>query len=200
MTDDDPISVAVVSHRFDLDLAITLWLTGYDARRLAHVDAVVDLTRDGGLVLLDPRSVACDSWMEQLRAQGYRGAIVLLGDGGSGPVTVPVDTVVSPWTLPGLQASFELALGARADGQNGVSDHRRRRRRSDTIEDEHLAPAVFDAVPSTSPGSPSSDATGPEEELFGGRRVATPQDGPNAPALEVDTTSPARPTRLRPLV
>lgn len=109
MSQDSDFPVVVVPGRVDVELAITLWVSGYRAHRATEVDAVLDLTKDGGLVLLDARAPSCDDWIERLRTMGYPGPIVLLDGRVSSCVRTDDAAVRTPWNLDAMGAAFEAA-------------------------------------------------------------------------------------------
>ena len=102
--------VAVLSARNDLDLAISTWLPGYCAQRTDDLDTVVDVTRRGGVVLIDLGTPRHEEWVSALQDRGFDGPIVFLDPRGD--VTLDLsDRVVVPWppSLSGLLSGFEMA-------------------------------------------------------------------------------------------
>jgi hypothetical protein len=118
------IEVAVLSARTDLDLAISTWLPGYVAQRTDDLDAVMDVTRRGGVVLIDLGSPRHEEWIAALRDRGFDGPAVYLDPRGDVTIDLRDRVVVtSPPSLSGLLAGLEEAQLPRSD--------RRRRRGSD---------------------------------------------------------------------
>jgi hypothetical protein len=179
VSQDGDITVAVLSDRLDIDIAISLWLSGYTARRASEVDVVLDLTRDGGLVVLESRSVDCAAHMEELLELGYRQPFVLLEEGAEVTMSADGTAVRSPWTLDGLRAALELAT------TSGTSDAGGRPR-------------------SRNQGAAGRDHTGDERSrtavpdgLFAGRGSWAAK---SAPSQDGDPPPDQSPKRLRRLV
>jgi hypothetical protein len=102
--------VAVLSERTDLDLAISTWLPGYVAQRTDDLDAVMDVTRRGGVVLVDLGSPRHEDWVAALRDRGFDGPTVFLDPRGDVTIDLSDRVVVpSPPSLSGLLAGFEQA-------------------------------------------------------------------------------------------
>ena len=122
--------VTVLSEQTDLDLAISTWLPGYVAQRTDDLDIVMDITRRGGVVLIDLGSPRHEEWVAGLRERGFDGPTVFLDPRGDMTIDLRDRVVVtSPPSLAGLLTSFEVA---RSDGRGP-------RRRSDR-DAEPLAP------------------------------------------------------------
>ncbi len=102
--------VAVLSTRNDLDLAISTWLPGYCAQRTDDLDTVMDVTRRGGVVLIDLGTPRHEEWVSALQDRGFDGPVVFLDP--QGEVTLDLrDRVIvpSPPSLSGLLSGFEMA-------------------------------------------------------------------------------------------
>lgn len=114
--------VAVLSARTDLDLAISTWLPGYVAQRTDDLDTVMDITRRGGIVLIDLGSPRHEEWVAALREREFDGPTVFLDPRGD--MTIDLRdrvTVTSPPSLSGLLAGFEVA-GSKGRGAPRRSD------------------------------------------------------------------------------
>jgi hypothetical protein len=102
--------VAVLSERTDLDLAISTWLPGYVAQRTDDLDAVLDVTHRGGVVLIDLGSPRHEEWVAALRDRGFDGPAVFLDPRGDVTIDLRDRVVVpSPPSLSGLLAGFQEA-------------------------------------------------------------------------------------------
>ena len=102
--------VAVLSAQTDLDLAISTWLPGYVAQRTDDLDTVMDVTRRGGVVLIDLGSPRHEEWVAALRERGFDGPTVFLDPRGDMTIDLRERVVVtSPPSLSGLLAGFEVA-------------------------------------------------------------------------------------------
>jgi hypothetical protein len=110
MQSEQDIRVAVVSGRQSLDLAINTWVPGYVARSAPDVDTVVDLTRDGGVVLLDLAGLDRSLWLEELRSRGVDAPLVVVSDAESRDGLDIVGHVIDgPLRVEDLQAAFDAA-------------------------------------------------------------------------------------------
>jgi hypothetical protein len=72
------IEVAVISHRADLDLAISTWVSGYLAHRVDDPTEAVDVAARGGVVLIDLAHPARAEALNELRTLGFRAPAVVL--------------------------------------------------------------------------------------------------------------------------
>ena len=102
--------VAVLSARNDLDLAISTWLPGYCARRTDDLDTVMEVTRRGGVVLIDLGTPRHQEWVAALQDRGFDGPMVFLDPRGEVTLDLRERVVVpSPPSLSGLLSGFEMA-------------------------------------------------------------------------------------------
>jgi len=151
--------VAVLSARNDLDLAITTWLPGYCAQRTDDLDEVMDITRRGGVVLVDLSSPRHAEWVSALAARGFDGPMVFLDPGGQLTLDLRERVVVpSPPSLSGLLSGFEVARS---------QQQARRRRRS---RDEQSS------TPGRSRGRAARTAVAPRAPGLHGTASATGSD------------------------
>ena len=168
--------VAVLSARNDLDLAISTWLPGYSAQRTDDLDTVMDITRRGGVVLIDLGSPRHEEWVAALRDRGFDGPMVFLDPRGEMTLDLRERVVVpSPPSLSGLLSGFEVARSQQQASQRRRS--RRARRASAPVRARRSGPAT--AGPGASAVSASSSVLGAS-----GAAAASPASGAASAAAE----------------
>ena len=103
------VTVAVVTSRPDLDLAISLWLPGYQARAAHDPETLIGIVGGGGVGLLDLVPARCEPWLSALRRRGFDGPLVVVAPSEGTTIDLDRRVVVAPLRLPDLAAAFELA-------------------------------------------------------------------------------------------
>lgn len=121
--------ILVLTSRPDLDLAISLWLPGYWARRVDHVGAAVAAAGPDTVVLVEQDTLASAGGPPALRERGIYGPVIVLG---SDEVVIDLveDAVVhAPFGLEGVRGALELAVPQDDPAADGAD----RRRRAEAI-------------------------------------------------------------------
>jgi hypothetical protein len=104
------VPIAVVSSRPALDLAINTWVPGYLASVADDVDAVIDVTRTGGVVIVDLAAAEHAPLLDELRARAADSRIVAMVPEGTVVADGLADRVVaSTVTIGELREAIEGA-------------------------------------------------------------------------------------------
>jgi hypothetical protein len=111
LRDGDDVRVAVLSSRSSFDFAINTWLPGYLASQVEDVDAVIDLTSDGGVVILDLADADGSRWLDELRERELEAPFVIISAEGGPPAVAGRGEVVllGPVRVEELGAAIEAA-------------------------------------------------------------------------------------------
>jgi hypothetical protein len=157
------VPIAVVSSRPALDLAINTWVPGYLASVAGDVDAVIDVTRTGGVVIIDLAAAEHAPLLDELRARAADSRIVAMVPEGTVVADGLADRVVaSTVTIAELREAIEgAALAERPARTTRPADE------LDVAEETGSVPSV---VPRTDPGG-TTVARG-DERRRGGRGAA----------------------------
>ena len=194
------VTVAVVTARPDLDLAISLWLPGYQARAAHDPESLIGIVRGGGVGLLDLTPARCEPWLSALRRRGFDGPLVVMGSGEGTTIDLDRRVVVAPLRLPDLAAAFELARQPEVLRDLSVT--------SPVPPPPPVASPVTSRVPSRAESadlptarSVPADDSWDKESLFGGRLDPwSPPPAPERGRRQPQGRNARRERRLPPLI
>ncbi len=169
----EDVPVAVFSSRPSLDLAINVWVPGYVARSATDVDAVIDLTDGGGVIVIDMGDA---DGPERLRVLHERGidiptVVVNVGDLELEESIARRVVVADSTQVTDLASAFETARSRRvsraAAAAAGPTDPEPRAEAAPVASDEARPKEIEPPVPppaafaAATPPPPSPSATDP---------------------------------------
>jgi len=162
MQEHADVPVAVLSSRPSLDLAINIWVPGYVASSAKDVDAVIDLTDEGGVIVIDLGDANGPEFLRSLheRQIDTPTVVVNVGDRELDP-EIARDVVVADSTqVADLTNAFEAA-------------RRRRTSRPAVVAEEPAEPErLVEAAPVPAPTPAPTPAPAPVESVEPGEPAA----------------------------
>jgi hypothetical protein len=170
----DDVPVAVFSSRPSLDLAINVWVPGYVARSATDVDAVLDLTHERGVVVIDLGDADGPGRLELLHERGIDvpTVVVNVGDLELEEAIARRVVVADSTQVADLRSAFETARGRRVSRPAAA------------------VAASTGASPRDGSVSAREDVGGPEELVPPEQPAATMAAPPPPPPLPSSATDP----------
>ena len=170
-----PSEVAVLSHRVDLELFISTWMSGYEAYSTTQLEDALSTVQRGGIILMDISSPEHRRWLAELAGLGFDGPLVLLDPQGETIIDLEQRVLItSPPTLSALRRGFEEARTAERDQQR-VSRSSRRQRRTWEFRQRRAT------LPAPPPMAVATSRSGAQPGTGRRRRVAPIEEAGMAP-------------------